>query len=54
MLDLTGADSVTLRTLLDGKAKAMVVVASRKAAVRWQKAIRAYIEKRNYPLGVPP
>ena len=38
--------------LLGGKAKAMVVVASRKEAVRWQKAIRAYIEKQNYPLGV--
>ncbi|CAJ6790888.1 HsdR family type I site-specific deoxyribonuclease [Burkholderia pseudomallei] len=41
-----------VQPLLDGKAKAMVVVASRKEAVRWQKAIRAYIEKRNYPLGV--
>lgn len=30
----------------------MVVVASRKEAVRWQKAIRAYIAKQNYPLGV--
>lgn len=38
--------------LLEGRAKAMVVVASRKEAVRWQKAIRAYIEKQNYPLGV--
>ncbi|MDN7908311.1 DEAD/DEAH box helicase family protein [Burkholderia diffusa] len=41
-----------VQQLLDGKAKAMVVVASRKEAVRWQKAIRAYIEQRNYPLGV--
>ena len=41
-----------VQPLLDGKAKAMVVVASRKEAVRWQKAIRAYIEQRNYPLGV--
>lgn len=41
-----------VQPLLDGKAKAMVVVASRKEAVRWQKAIRAYIEKQNYPLGV--
>ncbi len=41
-----------VQPLLEGKAKAMVVVASRKEAVRWQKAIRAYIEKRNYPLGV--
>lgn len=38
--------------LLAGRAKAMVVVASRKEAVRWQKAMRAYIESRNYPLGV--
>ncbi|MFM0489079.1 type I restriction endonuclease subunit R [Paraburkholderia graminis] len=41
-----------VQPLLDGKAKAMVVVASRKEAVRWQKAIRTYIEKRSYPLGV--
>lgn len=41
-----------VQPLLDGKAKAMVVVASRKEAVRWQKAIRAYIEQRDYPLGV--
>jgi len=41
-----------VQPLLDGKAKAMVVVASRKEAVRWQKAIREYIEQRNYPLGV--
>lgn len=41
-----------VRPLLGGKAKAMVVVASRKEAVRWQKAIRAYIEKQGYPLGV--
>lgn len=41
-----------VQPLLSGRAKAMVVVASRKEAVRWQKAIRAYIEKRNYPLGV--
>ena len=38
--------------LLEGKAKAMIVVASRKEAVRWQKAISAYILKQNYPLGV--
>lgn len=38
--------------LLEGKAKAMVVVGSRKEAVRWQKAIRAYITRQNYPLGV--
>ncbi|KVD82161.1 type I restriction endonuclease subunit R [Burkholderia sp. ABCPW 14] len=41
-----------VQPLLSGKAKAMVVVGSRKEAVRWQKAIRAYIEKRGYPLGV--
>ena len=38
--------------LLGGKAKAMVVVGSRKEAVRWQKAIRGYITRQNYPLGV--
>jgi type I restriction enzyme R subunit len=38
--------------LLAGRAKAMVVVGSRKEAVRWQKAIRAYIAQRNYSLGV--
>ncbi len=38
--------------LLNGKAKAMVVVSSRKEAVRWQKAISAYIAKQNYKLGV--
>jgi type I restriction enzyme R subunit len=41
-----------VRPLLAGRAKAMVVVGSRKEAVRWQKAIRAYIAKQNYPLGV--
>nr|WP_310734511.1 DEAD/DEAH box helicase family protein [Azohydromonas caseinilytica] len=41
-----------VQPLLVGRAKAMVVVSSRKEAVRWQKAIRAYIEKQNYPLGV--
>ncbi len=41
-----------VQPLLAGKAKAMVVVGSRKEAVRWQKAIRAYIAQRNYPLGV--
>jgi type I restriction enzyme R subunit len=40
-----------VQPLLAGKAKAMVVVASRKEAVRWQKAIRSYIQ-RNYALGV--
>ncbi|MGE8281255.1 MAG: type I restriction endonuclease subunit R [Stenotrophomonas sp.] len=41
-----------VQPLLEGKAKAMVVVGSRKEAVRWQKAIRAYIESQGYPLGV--
>ncbi|KVR83750.1 type I restriction endonuclease subunit R [Burkholderia vietnamiensis] len=41
-----------VQPLLNGRAKAMVVVASRKEAVRWQKAIRAYIQQQNYPLGV--
>lgn len=37
--------------LLDGKAKAMVVVGSRKEAVRWKLAIDAYIQDNGYPLG---
>ena len=41
-----------VQPLLDGRAKAMVVVGSRREAVRWQKAIRAYIAQRNYALGV--
>jgi type I restriction enzyme R subunit len=41
-----------VQPLLDGKAKAMVVVGSRKEAVRWQKAILAYLTRQNYPLGV--
>jgi type I restriction enzyme R subunit len=41
-----------VQPLLSGRAKAMVVVGSRKEAVRWQKAIRSYIAKQNYPLGV--
>jgi type I restriction enzyme R subunit len=41
-----------VQPLLDGRAKAMVVVGSRKEAVRWQKAVRSYIVKQNYPLGV--
>jgi type I restriction enzyme R subunit len=36
--------------LLDGKAKAMVVVASRLEAVRWQFAINRYIKDRGYKL----
>lgn len=38
--------------LLEGRAKAMVVVGSRKEAVRWQKAIRGYVSRQNYSLGV--
>lgn len=41
-----------VQPLLGGKAKAMVVVGSRKEAVRWQKAIRAYIVRQNYALGI--
>ena len=37
--------------LLDGKAKAMVVLASRKEAVRWQLAIHKYIRSKGYPIG---
>jgi type I restriction enzyme R subunit len=36
--------------LLDGKAKAMVVVGSRVEAVRWQLAIDAYIKDKGYGL----
>ena len=41
-----------VQPLLEGKAKAMVVVGSRREAVRWQKAIRGYIDRQGYPLGV--
>src|SRR5690606_4474327 len=41
-----------VQPLLGGKGKAMVVVGSRKEAVRWQKAIREYIARRGYALGV--
>ena len=37
--------------LLDGKAKAMVVLASRVEAVRWQLAMTKYIQERGYPIG---
>jgi type I restriction enzyme R subunit len=37
--------------LLEGKAKAMVVVGSRKEAVRWKLAIDTYIKEKSYPLG---
>ncbi|MEI7612231.1 MAG: DEAD/DEAH box helicase family protein [Betaproteobacteria bacterium] len=41
-----------VQSLLNGKAKAMIVVSSRKEAVRWQKAITGYIQKQDYKLGV--
>ncbi|WP_296596603.1 type I restriction endonuclease [Phenylobacterium sp.] len=37
--------------LLDGKAKAMVVLASRQEAVRWKLAIDRYIKEQGYGLG---
>lgn len=37
--------------LLNGKAKAMVVVGSRLEAVRWQIAIEIYIKQKNYKIG---
>jgi type I restriction enzyme, R subunit len=37
--------------LLDGKAKAMVVVGSRVEAVRWQIAMQKYISSRGYGIG---
>jgi type I restriction enzyme R subunit len=37
--------------LLNGRAKAMVVVGSRIEAVRWQLAMERYIADRGYPLG---
>jgi len=40
----------TIAPLLDGKAKAMVVVSSRLEAVRWQLAINHYIQEKGYPL----
>lgn len=40
-----------VQPLLDGKAKAMVVVGSRIEAVRWQLAINKYINDKGYPLG---
>ena len=36
--------------LLNGKAKAMVVVGSRQEAVRWQLAMTKYIKERGYPI----
>jgi len=38
-------------SLLDGQAKAMVVVASRLEAVRWQLAIEKYIQEHGYKIG---
>ena len=38
--------------LLDGKAKAMVVTASRKEAVRWALAMQAYIARQGYGIGL--
>jgi len=40
-----------VQPLLDGKAKAMVVLGSRAEAVRWQIAVRRYIEEQGYKLG---
>ncbi len=40
----------TVAPLLDGKAKAMVVVGNRLEAVRWQLAINKYIKDKGYPL----
>lgn len=40
----------TVTPLLGGKAKAMVVVASRKEAVRWQVALQKYIGEKGYAL----
>jgi len=37
--------------LLNGQAKAMVVLGSRVEAVRWQLAINRYIKERGYPIG---
>ena len=42
---------VTVAPLLDGKAKAMVVVGSRKEAVRWKIAIDKYVREQGYALG---
>ncbi len=40
-----------VQPLLDGKAKAMVVVGSRVEAVRWQLAIQKYIREKGYKIG---
>ncbi len=41
----------TVAPLLEGKAKAMVVLSSRKEAVRWKLAIDKYIKGKGYGLG---
>ncbi|MBX3480603.1 MAG: type I restriction endonuclease subunit R [Caulobacter sp.] len=41
----------SVQPLLEGKAKAMVVLASRKEAVRWKLAIDKYIKDKGYGLG---
>lgn len=41
----------TVAPLLEGKAKAMVVVGSRVEAVRWKLAIEKYIAEQGYPMG---
>lgn len=40
-----------VQPLLDGQAKAMVVVSSRQEAVRWKLAIEKYVKRQNYPIG---
>ncbi|MCZ4324622.1 type I restriction endonuclease subunit R [Pseudomonas anguilliseptica] len=40
-----------VQPLLEGKAKAMVVVSSRQEAVRWQRAIDQYVKRQGYPIG---
>ncbi len=40
-----------VQPLLDGHAKAMVVVGSRVEAVRWKLAIDKYIHANNYKIG---
>jgi len=41
----------TVAPLLDGKAKAIVVMGSRIEAVRWKLAIEKYIAEQGYPIG---
>ncbi|MGC4009454.1 MAG: hypothetical protein QM805_10990 [Pseudomonas sp.] len=40
-----------VQPLLEGQAKAMVVVASRQEAVRWKLAIEKYVQRQNYAIG---